>query len=69
MKEVSSNAKLRAKLYLIDFKFTAIPLVFILLRIWTLIISIVYDYAHVSEDKIPNWVEYILLYLSVSFIN
>ena len=68
MKEAGSQAKLRAKLSSIDFKLTAIPLVFVLLRIWSLIISIVYDYVHVNESNIPKWVEYVLVYLSVSFI-
>ena len=68
MKEAGSQAKLRATLSSIDFKLTAIPLVFILLRMWSLIISIVYDYVHVNENMIPSWVEYILLYLSVSFM-
>lgn len=67
MKEAGSQAKLRAKLSSIDLKLTAIPLVFILLKMWSLIISMVYDYAHVNENRIPSWVEYILVYLSVSF--
>lgn len=66
MNDISSNTKFRATWYFIDFKLMAIPLVFILLRIWSLIISIVYDYAHVNERNIPNWIEYILVCLSVS---
>ena len=68
MKEAGSQAKLRTMLSSIDLKLTAIPLVFILLRMWSLIISIVYDYVHVNEKMIPSWVEYVLLYLSVSFM-
>lgn len=50
----------------IDLKFTAIPLIFLILRIWTLILSVMYDYVQVNDKHVPEPVKITLLYLSVS---
>ena len=53
----------------IDLKFTAIPLIFLILRIWTLILSVMYDYVQVNDKHVPEPVKITLLYLSVSIYN
>ncbi|XP_019852968.1 PREDICTED: probable G-protein coupled receptor 157 [Amphimedon queenslandica] len=65
-KQLSSVAteNLRHKLNSIELKFTAIPLVFLFLRLWSLILSIMYDYAQVDDKHVPQKLKIILLYLS-----
>lgn len=57
---------LKSKLQLIDMKFNAIPIMFVFLRVWSLIIALLYDYMELDEEDIPKPIEYILIFLSVS---
>ena len=50
----------------VEYKFIMIPLVFILLRVWTCIIGILLIYVGLEEDDFPSWLATTLLYLSVS---
>ena len=56
-------------MYNIDYKFIAIPLMFIFLRIWTLIESILIVYCQIPTDNIPPWLLKALLYLGVSVVS
>lgn len=47
-----------------DTKFILIPLLFLLLRVWTMILVILLVYAHISPPRILSFV---LLYAAVSF--
>ena len=48
------------------YKFLLIPVVFLVLRVWTCILIILYTYIGLSEKCVPKWVNNTLLYLSVS---
>ena len=50
----------------IDYKFTAIPFAFILIRIWSLISDIVYVYIRKSPNNLPKGLVYFLMYSLVS---
>ena len=63
---VSIDSRSKSQLQFVDHKFTAIPLIFLGLRIWSVIISVVLEYLHVDEQHIPALVGHILIYLSVS---
>lgn len=63
MKQFWSKQRYRLALQAVDFKFTLIPIVFVGLRIWSLIISIIYDYLGINT--IPA-VTAMFVYLSVS---
>lgn len=43
-----------------------IPVIFLMLRVWTMIITVIYEYAKVPEKNVPYAVGEILVYLSVS---
>ena len=54
----------------IDYKFAAIPIAFILIRIWSLISDILYVYVQLSPNKLLKhkgtvWLVYTLMYLLV----
>ena len=51
---------------LLDYKFMLIPVVFVLLRIWSCIINIVFFYVKVDMSSVPASVSLALIYLSVS---
>ena len=48
------------------YKFLFIPVVFVLLRLWTSILIILYTYIGLQESQVPHWINEILIYLSVS---
>lgn len=50
----------------VDYKFLLIPIVFVLLRIWTIIVNIVYIYAQVEPSDLPTWLDKTLVYMAVS---
>lgn len=50
----------------VDYKFVLIPVIFVLLRVWTFILTVLLEYAKIDEDQIPTPVLKTLLYLSVS---
>ena len=50
----------------IDYKFAAIPIAFVLIRIWSLVSDIIYVYASVSPKSLPrSWLAYALMYMLV----
>lgn len=49
----------------IDYKFAAIPIAFILIRIWSLCSDIIYVYVGLSPKHLPPSLVYILMYLLV----
>jgi hypothetical protein len=50
----------------IDYKFAAIPIAFILIRIWSLCSDLIYVYARLSPQDLPrSWLVYVLMYLLV----
>ena len=65
-KEYTTSKTLRRAVHNVDYKFIAIPLVFIILRMWTCIQGIVIVY--VNMKTIPHWLASVLLYLSVGVI-
>ena len=52
----------------IDYKFILIPLMFIFLRIWSIIIHILLVYIQVPPKSVPSWILQLLVYFSVSYI-
>ena len=66
---VRIDGRFKSHLQFVDHKFTAIPLIFLGLRIWSVIISVVLEYLHVDEQYIPALVVHIFIYLSVSSSN
>ena len=50
----------------IDYKFIFIPVIFVLLRMWGLILDILYVYLGLQDNNIPTVIDKTLLYLSVS---
>ena len=55
-----------SSLHHVDYKFLSIPVVFVFLRIWTTILSVLYDYIQLDVARVPNSVNLALIYLSVS---
>ena len=53
-------------MYNIDYKFIVIPLMFIFLRIWSLITDTLLIYIQIPSDEIPQWIMKALLYMGVS---
>lgn len=51
----------------IDYKFILIPLMFILLRIWSIIIHILLVYIQLPPESVPSWILQTLVYFSVSY--
>lgn len=52
----------------IDYKFGAIPVAFILIRIWSLISDIVYIYVRMTSAQLPKWTMYFLMLSLVGVI-
>lgn len=63
-KEHVSNRRYWKALQNVDYKFMLIPVAFIILRIWTCIVNILYLYAAVDQHKVPDWIDKTLIYLS-----
>ena len=61
-----SPKKFWSSLNFVDYKFILIPVMFILLRLCTCILTILFDYANLKEETIPIPVIKALIYLSVS---
>ena len=55
-------------LHNIDYKFLLIPIAFILLRIWSLVVDVTLIYVGVPVEQIPKTVAIIFVYLSVSCV-
>ena len=53
---------------MLDYKFVFIPVAFIVLRIWSCIMNVLYVYSDVGY-KLPKGVGNTLIYLSVSELN
>lgn len=51
----------------IDYKFILIPVMFIFLRVWTLVLNLLEIYLQIRPRNIVPWAMNALLYLSVSF--
>ncbi len=49
-----------------DYKFILIPVMFIFLRIWTVILNVIEIYFKIRPEFVVPWVMNVLLYLSVS---
>ena len=47
------------------YKFLFIPVLFLVLRIWTCVLLILYTYVGLQEKQVPQLINKILLYLSV----
>ena len=60
-----TSKKFWSYLHHVDYKFLFIPIVFIFLRIWSVIQGIIFDYAQLHVDKVPLPVTQALFYLSV----
>ena len=60
------DPRTKSRLQVIDHKFTAIPLIFVLLRIGSVLVSVLFEYSKINEAGLPKWVAEILLYISVS---
>ena len=52
----------------IDYKFILIPVMFIFLRIWTLVLNMLEIYLQIPPEDIVPWAMKALLYLSVSLL-
>ena len=50
--------------YILDYQFLFIPLVFTLLRMWTCIVGLLYVYIQIRET--PDWLNVTLVYFAVS---
>ena len=53
-------------LHFLDYKLLLIPLGFILLRVWTCVVNILFTYVGVPLSDLPAWLCNMLIYLSVS---
>ena len=72
MKEVEnyiSPDKFWSSLHHVDYKFLIIPVVFVFLRVWTEILSVLYDYIKLKPEQLPNGLNGFLFYLSVSSLS
>lgn len=49
----------------VDYKFILIPIIFVLLRMWSCIVTIILEYANIKEKNVPQVVVQILIYLAV----
>ena len=71
MKEVESYIspdRFWSSLHHVDYKFLIIPVVFVFLRVWTEILSILYDYIKIAPERVPTGINLLLYYLAVSAI-
>ena len=50
------------------YKFLFIPVIFLVLRMWTCVLIILYIYINLHEKQVPRGINIALLYLSVSII-
>lgn len=50
----------------VDYKFILIPVIFVLLRMWSCIVNILFVYVNLKESDLNYYIIQILLYLSVS---
>lgn len=62
---MASRQQFRSLIY----KFLFIPVVFVLLRLWTSILNILYVYVGLEEKQVPFWLNETLIYLAVSLTN
>ena len=65
VEEYKSPRQFWSSLHHVEYKFLVIPLVFLFLRVWSLILSILYDYLELDVDQVPSQLNLALLYLSV----
>lgn len=63
---VGSKRYWKQALQFLDAKFLLIPIMFILLRMWTCILSIMFIYVQVLPGQVPSEISQPLIYLSVS---
>jgi len=61
-----SSKKFWSNMNHIDYKFIFIPVIFVLLRMWGLILDILYVYFGLRDNDLPTSIDKILNYLSVS---
>ena len=66
VEELISPERFWSSLHHVDYKFLIIPVVFVFLRVWSIILSILYDYIQLDVNQVPSNVNLALLYLSVS---
>ena len=66
VEELISPERFWSSLHHVDYKFLIIPVVFVFLRVWTIILSILYDYVQLDIKQVPSKLNLALLYLSVS---
>ena len=66
LKHSVPKERLKSALQAVDTKFTLIPVIFLWLRIWTVVLTVIYDYAQIPDKSIPQGVAETLIYLSVS---
>ena len=64
-KKFVSERRFWQAINVLDYKFVFIPVAFIILRIWTCIMNVLYVYSQVGY-KLPKGVGIALIYLSVS---
>ncbi len=50
----------------IDYKFIFIPVIFVLLRMWGVILDILYVYVGLHDNQIPKAINFTLIFFSVS---
>lgn len=60
----NAEARLLEAIYILDYRFLLIPVVFTLLRMWTCIVIIISVYVQWQGE--PLWLNILLVYLSVS---
>ena len=65
VEEYISSKRFWSSLHHVDYKFLIIPVVFVFLRVWSIILSVLYDYLQMDVDQVPYQFNLALLYLSV----
>ena len=68
IKDYITPDKFWSSLHHVDYKFLIIPVVFVFLRVWSAILSILYDYIQLDVSHVPKSLNMVLLYLSVSVV-
>ncbi|XP_011405005.1 PREDICTED: probable G-protein coupled receptor 157 [Amphimedon queenslandica] len=61
---IGSKAFWKKALEFLNFKLFLIPIAFLLLRIWSCIVNIVFVYCGVDPDSLPHWVSMFLIIMS-----
>jgi G protein-coupled receptor 157 len=59
-----NQSQLKNRLHTVDLKFTIIPLVFVILRLWSLTIDLLYDYIQIDDKYLSNAFKITLIILS-----